>query len=87
LTLGTGRGDLQPVVHQQLAKVTRDPLAQREVDPARMVDHEPQALGGHTLAGDDLELGLDAREAALDVLSDLLCVGVHHSVQVEKKVG
>ena len=42
--LGPRRGDLQPVVHQHVAQVVGDPLAQVEIDPVRVVDGQPQPL-------------------------------------------
>jgi hypothetical protein len=47
---------LEPVVHEQVAQVRGDPLAQRQIHPARVVDEQAQPLGPHLLARQQLDL-------------------------------
>ena len=42
-------------------------LAQLEVHPVGVVDHEPEALGAGALAREQLDLRLVGREALLDL--------------------
>ena len=42
-------------------------LAEREVHPVGVVDHEPQALGAGALAREQLDVRLGGREALLDL--------------------
>src|SRR5439155_15459965 len=81
--LGPGRVDLQPDLREEVAKVSRYALAEREIHAGRMIHDDAHRTRRDALDEQDLDLGLDAREAALDVGLDLL---VGH-VRGEKKVG
>src|SRR5919201_4349317 len=67
-SLGTGRRNLQRVVHEQIAQMTRDPLAERQVDSVRMVDEHPHLSWGDLLHEQHVDVGLNACEPLLDVL-------------------
>ena len=48
-----------------------DPFAERQVDPAGVVDEEAQRLGAGLLDGDQVELGIELGQLLLDVLLEV----------------
>src|SRR6185503_4420886 len=68
--IGAGRGDLEPVVLQQVAQVTGDSLAQLEVDSLGVVDEEAYAIWTDLLREKHLDIGVGGGEAALDLILD-----------------
>ena len=68
---------------EQVAQVVRDALAEGEVDPVRMVEHHPHALGRDLLREHHLDVGLGRPETGLD----LGLYVAHFSHPGEKKVG
>ena len=66
--IGAGRRDLERPVLEQVAKQAGDALAERDVDPARAIDDEPQALGGGPLEREQLDVRLLSEQPVLDLL-------------------
>ena len=62
--IGPRRGDLERPCLEQVAELVGDPLAERQVDPIRMVDVKPQRLGGRALERDQLDLGIEVPKPA-----------------------
>jgi hypothetical protein len=75
--LGPWREDLQRPVLEQVAKHAGDPLAEGDVDPVGTVDHQPQALGGGPLEGEQLDVRLLIMKPGLDCFLYLLEFCVH----------
>ena len=71
--LGTGRGDLERVLGEQVAKLPRHALAELERDAVGVVDEQPQALGADALASEQLDLRERSREPGLYFGLELVC--------------
>ena len=89
-----GRGDLQGPGLEQVAQLVRDPLAEGQVHPIRMVDVEAQRLGGGAFQRDQLDRGIELPKPGLDLLLKLFQTRPSRSVRVsldpfraEKKAG
>ena len=59
------------MIGEKVAKVVRHPLAQREIDAARPVDEDAQALGCDLLHEQHLDVGLGRSETVLDLTLNL----------------
>ena len=61
--VGPRRGDLERLGREQVAQLVGDALAERQVDAVRVVDVEPQRLGGRALERDQLDARARAPQA------------------------
>src|SRR6185503_17921418 len=57
---------------EHVPELVRCPLAEREVNAVRMVDVEPQGLRGGALERDQLDLGVEVVQLALDLVLKLV---------------
>src|SRR5436190_12374676 len=66
-TLGAGRRDLESEVHEQVAEMVGDALAERVIHSRRMINHDTHCARRHALGEQHLDVGLGARKARLDL--------------------
>src|SRR4051812_42704231 len=80
--LRSRRRDLEAGLHEQVAQVRGDALAQSQVDAAGAVDEEPHRARVGALEQQHLDVGLDIGEAVLDLF---LCDGHHNQFRAKKR--